>query len=133
MQAIELNAFFLKFILWVPPPHHLNLGRIVFWWLLGCAGTRELYFKAQTDAPLGMMMVLIFVNAGLELVICYKMGAGMFAAPTPAYVKWPWIAVLSSLALFAVIYFPMKASSKDEVVVAAGAEGAAPSESKKTK
>jgi phosphatidylserine synthase 2 len=132
-QAIELNAFFLKFILWVPPPHHLNLGRIVFWWLVGCAGTRELYFKTQTDAPLGMMFLLILVNALLELVVCFKFGVGMFPNAAPAYVKWPWIVVLSSLALFAVVYFPINASSKDEVVAPVEAEGAAPAEAKKLK
>ncbi len=128
LAAIELNAFFLKFILWVPPPHHLNLARVVFWWLLGCAGTRELYFKVQTDGPLGMMIALIFVNAALELLICFRMGAGMFPVAAPAYVKWPWFAALTGLVLFALIYYPMR-STKDEEIVT-DAEGAA---SKKTK
>lgn len=31
----ELNTFYLKFVLWVPPPNILCLGRLVFIWLVG--------------------------------------------------------------------------------------------------
>ncbi len=125
LAAIELNAFFLKFILWVPPPHSLNFWRVVFWWLLGCAGTRELYYRMQNDSsPVGMMLVLIFVNAALEGIICYKMSTGLFPVPAPSIVKWPWAIVLFGLVFFMLIYFPFVAASPKEIT--GDAEGAAP-------
>ena len=37
----ELATFYLKFILWIPPPHYLCLGRLIFIWLAGAAAMRE--------------------------------------------------------------------------------------------
>lgn len=37
----ELGTFYLKFILWIPPPHFLCLGRLIFMWLVGAVAMRE--------------------------------------------------------------------------------------------
>ena len=109
LAVIELNAFFLKFILWVPPPHHLNLGRIIFWWLLGCAGTREWYYWVENEnSRTGMNLSLIFCNGVLESIICYKMGAGLFPVTAPFIVKLGWTLAFISLASFAALYFPIQ-------------------------
>lgn len=39
----ELGTFYLKYILWVPPPHFLCLGRLVFMWLVGAVSMRETF------------------------------------------------------------------------------------------
>ena len=44
LGIIELNAFFLKYILWTPPPHPLNIFRVFFWWISGIPGTKEFFF-----------------------------------------------------------------------------------------
>jgi phosphatidylserine synthase 2 len=46
ISVIELNAFFLKFILWVPPPHPINIVRLLIWWGIGMPGLREFYHWA---------------------------------------------------------------------------------------
>ncbi len=33
-SVVELNAFFLKYLLWIPPPHPINVSRISFFILL---------------------------------------------------------------------------------------------------
>lgn len=38
----------MKTILWVPPPHILNVIRLILWWAIGLAGTRE-YYQYCTD------------------------------------------------------------------------------------
>lgn len=146
LAAIELNAFFLKYLLWVPPPHHLNFWRVVFWWLLGCAGTREWYHWMQNPgAPLGMMISLIFLCAGLETLICVKFGIGVFPTPMPAMWRNFWIGTFVLLGLFCALYYPIQhyynaksssssASVVTTVVTAAGAaEGAPPVEIKVVK
>ena len=37
----ELNTFYLKFVLWIPPPHFLCLGRLVFFVFMGACAMRE--------------------------------------------------------------------------------------------
>jgi phosphatidylserine synthase 2 len=43
VMLVDLNAFFIKFVLWIPPPHHLVLGRLFLWFLIGLPALRELY------------------------------------------------------------------------------------------
>jgi hypothetical protein len=38
MLAFELNVFFLKFALWVPPTNPLNTYRLLLWWARGRRG-----------------------------------------------------------------------------------------------
>jgi phosphatidylserine synthase 2 len=40
---VELNAFFLKYVLFVPPSNPLNAYRLLFWFLLAVPATREYY------------------------------------------------------------------------------------------
>ena len=39
----ELNTFYLKFVLWIPPPHFLCLGRLIFFLFVGAVGMREVF------------------------------------------------------------------------------------------
>ena len=43
LGLIELNAFFLKFVLWTVPTNPLNFWRAIFWWVSGIPGTKEFY------------------------------------------------------------------------------------------
>ena len=39
----ELNTFYVKYVLWVPPPNFLNLVRLMFYLLGGAVGMREAF------------------------------------------------------------------------------------------
>ena len=39
----ELNTFYLKFVLWLPPEHYLNMSRLVFFLFMGAAAMRETF------------------------------------------------------------------------------------------
>jgi hypothetical protein len=41
--AVEVNVFFLKYALWVPPTNPLNTARLVLWLLVGAPAVREYY------------------------------------------------------------------------------------------
>lgn len=43
IEIVELNAFFLKFVLWIPPPHYLNILRLILWFFIGMPAIRESY------------------------------------------------------------------------------------------
>lgn len=109
LAVIELNAFFLKHALWIPPPHMLNLGRVIFWWLLGCAGTREYYHYVQhRNVPFGMMAALLYILSGLEILVNIKFGTGMYPIPMPSHIFYAWITVFVFLTVFAVVFFSRK-------------------------
>jgi phosphatidylserine synthase 2 len=40
-MAVELNTFFLKFCLWIPPQNPLIVYRLVLWWLIAIPTIRE--------------------------------------------------------------------------------------------
>ena len=39
--VFELNAFFLKYVLWIPPPHVLNHIRLALWFGMANVATRR--------------------------------------------------------------------------------------------
>lgn len=39
----EINAFYLKYLLWIPPEHPLNVYRLIFYFFIGICGVREGY------------------------------------------------------------------------------------------
>lgn len=43
IEIVELNAFFLKFVLWIPPPHKINILRLILWFFMGMPALRESY------------------------------------------------------------------------------------------
>ena len=43
LEVVELNAFVLKFVLYLPPGHPLNIARLALWFLLSLPATHEYY------------------------------------------------------------------------------------------
>lgn len=82
-QLEELNAFFLKAILWIPPPCNLNAWRLLIWTFLGLPIGRQLYAFITDPAckRIGNHTFLGAVLLSTELLIIFKFGAGMFPNP----------------------------------------------------
>jgi phosphatidylserine synthase 2 len=49
--AFELNAFFLKTLLWIPPPHPVNISRLVLLWLLALPSAKEYHTFLEVCQP----------------------------------------------------------------------------------
>ena len=47
--VIEVNAFFLKYVLWVPPLNPLNTYRLILLFLMGIPAVREYYLFLEND------------------------------------------------------------------------------------
>jgi len=101
ISLAELNAFFLKFILWIPPPHPVNIIRLFIWWAIGLPGMREYYqFVVDKDSKtFGTMSWICLTTITLECLICLKFGKGMFPKQAPTSVVLAW---LSSGVIFAI-------------------------------
>lgn len=104
LQIEELNHFFMKHILWVPPKSWLNVIRLVVVTFLGMPAVRQFYIYV-TDPKrkrLGTHLyctVLIFVT---EIIIIVKFSDGEFPNPVPPTIKYWSQAALAAWAIFTV-------------------------------
>eukprot|EP00803_Ostreobium_quekettii_P011054 evm.model.scf_76.6 EVM.evm.TU.scf_76.6 scf_76:40330-44683(-) len=95
--AIEVQAFFLKYILWVPPRNLLNTYRLLIWFMVGLPAVREYYEFLEGKAPegtifnkLGAFAWLAAATSLVEALVCIKFGKGLFTAPWPPGVIIFW-------------------------------------------
>ena len=80
MEVLELNAFFLKYVLYMPPETPFNALRLTFLFALSLPATRE-YYDYATDPStrrLGPNIWLLCVLAVVEVTVVVK-----FSAETP--------------------------------------------------
>ena len=93
--ALQVNAFFLKYVLWVPPLNPLNTYRLLLLALLALPATKEYYTfiaSKETDIfnKLGPFAWLATAVAVAETLVCIKFGRGMFPKPWPSSVLLAW-------------------------------------------
>lgn len=97
--AAELNVFYLKFILWLPTDHNINLYRLLIFIPAGALAIREAYEYYSTDekmvrGQLWLSMAIVL----LETMVVLKYCRGVFEVPFPNIVVISWL--LGALAVF---------------------------------
>jgi len=88
LSFAELNTFYLKFVLWVPPEHYLNPLRLFFILLWGAVGLRET-FQLLDDPEcdkLGRQSWVLVTIVSTELLICLKFGWETVTKPLPKHI-----------------------------------------------
>jgi len=103
LQLEELNAFFLKHLLWVEPKCPLNHFRLAIFTFLGLPAIRQVYIYMTDDQckRLGSFAVLTCSLLTTELLIILKFAPGEFPKPMPDNVFYALVIGLASYALFA--------------------------------
>lgn len=88
----ELNAFYLKYLLWIPVSSSLNLWRLIYFFLICLPATREAYqfISDPRCKRLGMYAWIATANILTELVIILKFSVGEFQKPFPLEIKIFW-------------------------------------------
>ncbi|KAH8852767.1 Phosphatidylserine synthase 2 [Schistosoma japonicum] len=103
----ELNTFYLKFVLWVPPPHFLCLGRLIFLILMGATAIRE-YFEYLDDPKckrFGRQAWMLSSIIITELLIVMKFGWDVVTKPFPKHICIFWSLILTGLILWTFWHF----------------------------
>ncbi|XP_058858030.1 phosphatidylserine synthase 2 isoform X1 [Acipenser ruthenus] len=90
----ELNTFYLKFVLWMPPEHCLVLLRLVFFVNVGGVAMREIY--DFMDDPkfykkLGQQAWMVAAITVTEFLIVVKYDPNTLMLPLPFHVTQCWI------------------------------------------
>ena len=89
----EVMGFYLKYLLWIPPPNPLYVGRSILYAFAGCAGIREL-FQYCTDPKcngIGAQAWILMATIIIEVIVVFKWGHDKFPAPFPKSVISFWI------------------------------------------
>ena len=75
MNMAELDAFFLKYLLWIPPPCPLNIYRILVFCLIGPPALRQVYlYMMNKDArSVGMFVWLACCVLATEVCLIFKL------------------------------------------------------------
>ncbi|EYU40802.1 hypothetical protein MIMGU_mgv1a007963mg [Erythranthe guttata] len=94
--TVELNTFFLKFCLWIPPRNPLIVYRLVLWWLLAIPTIREYNSYLQDRKPVKKVGSFCWLSVAIcivELLICIKFGHGLFPNAMPKWLVIFWTCV----------------------------------------
>jgi len=104
---LDLNGFFLKYLLWIPSEHAYVTLRLVLLAGASASGTSEAYkfLVDKSCKKLGTQAWVTVAILALETIICFKYSKGEFHAPTPLKVKIFWGVVFSGLTIFALYQF----------------------------
>ncbi|XP_055436394.1 phosphatidylserine synthase 2 isoform X1 [Bubalus kerabau] len=89
----ELNTFYLKFVLWLPPEHYLVLLRLVFFVNVGGVAMREIYDfmdDPKLHKKLGQQAWLVAAITVTELLIVVKYDPHTLTLSLPFYIAQCW-------------------------------------------
>ena len=102
--VFDLNLFFMKFVLHVPPSHNLCLYRLGLWFAMSNIAIREYYVFIETpdvgEAKLGPNAWLALAVLIVEILVVVKNGRGKFTAPWPRHVVIAWIVAVTTTAAY---------------------------------
>jgi phosphatidylserine synthase 2 len=105
----EMNAFYLKYLLWIPVSSRINLYRLIFYFLLCLPAVREGYqFISDTKCKrLGMFAFFAIANIITEFLIVIKFSRNEFDKPMPTNIIFAWCFCLTLLAIYIIWKFAL--------------------------
>lgn len=113
---LELNAFYLKYLLWIPSEHSFNVIRLVMFFFLCMPAVRETYqfLMDPKCKKFGMHAWMVTANIVTEVLICIKFGRDEFHTPAPREVIYFWCIFLSCLVVYPFVKFGLNWDEKKE-------------------
>ncbi|KAK4763468.1 hypothetical protein SAY87_012906 [Trapa incisa] len=94
--TVELNTFFLKFCLWIPPRNPVIIYRLILWWFIAIPTIREYNSYLQDRKKVKKVGAFVWLSLAIcivELLICIKFGHGLYPKPMPMWLVSFWSAV----------------------------------------
>ncbi|KAG2174799.1 hypothetical protein INT43_005861 [Umbelopsis isabellina] len=103
----EINCFYLKYLVWVPPEHPLLTYRLILMFFFALPATREAYqyLVDRNTKRFGPHAWTMLANIFTETLICIKYGRGEFPEPAPLPVVLFWSFFTTGLVSYTVWRF----------------------------
>jgi phosphatidylserine synthase 2 len=97
----ELNTFYLKTVLWIPPPNLLVLGRLTFIWFIGAVAMRESfeYLDNPNCKKMGTQTWVAITVIITELLIIFKFDWDRIKVPPSNTIILCWAIFIFGLIL----------------------------------
>ncbi|KAJ0038679.1 hypothetical protein Pint_22167 [Pistacia integerrima] len=105
--TVELNTFFLKFCLWIPPRNPVIIYRLILWWLIAIPTIREYNTYLQDRKPVKKVGAFCWLSLAIciiELLICIKFGHGLYPKSMPLWLVMFWTSVGVVLGTFLILW-----------------------------
>ncbi|RZB43563.1 CDP-diacylglycerol--serine O-phosphatidyltransferase 1 isoform C [Glycine soja] len=105
--TVELNTFFLKFCLWIPPRNSVVIYRLILWWLLAIPTIREYNSYLQDRKPVKKVGAYCWLSLAIcivELLICIKFGHGLYPKSMPIWLVIFWSGVGVTIFTFLLLW-----------------------------
>lgn len=105
--TVELNTFFLKFCLWIPPRNPVIIYRLILWWLIAIPTIREYNSYLQDLKPVKKVGAFCWLSLAIcivELLICIKFGHGLYPKSMPIWLVVFWTSTAVALMIFLIIW-----------------------------
>ncbi|GFR70841.1 phosphatidylserine synthase [Elysia marginata] len=113
----ELNTFYLKYVMWVPPEHYLCLGRLAFFLFMGAAAMREVfqYLDDPNCKKFGRQSWIIAAIIITELLISMKFDFEVMTKPIPTHMAIFWVVGLIGLVVWTMVKFYVLKDVKHDI------------------
>lgn len=110
LLLVELGTFYLKFILWIPPPHFLCIFRLFFFLLAGAVAMREMfeYLDNRECKKFGRQSWVITAIIITEVLIVVKFDWNTVTKPLPFHIVLVWATIASAIVLWTIYHFWFK-------------------------
>ncbi|XP_060078591.1 phosphatidylserine synthase 2-like [Ylistrum balloti] len=114
---VEINDFYIKFVLWIPPEHYLNVSRIVLVLFMAAPSAREAfqYLDDPTCKKMGRQFWLISIIAITEVLLALKFEWETVTKPIPSKITYMWLLGLVGLVLLTIWKFYIYRDVKNDV------------------
>lgn len=103
----ELNTFYLKFVMWIPPEHYFNLVRLFFILLWGAVSMREVfqYLDDPDCTKIGRQSWITLAIVSTEFLTVARFDWDTITIPIPRHIAALWAVGLSSLVAWTIWNF----------------------------
>ncbi|XP_063723217.1 phosphatidylserine synthase 2-like [Symsagittifera roscoffensis] len=110
----EVNSFYLKTLFWIPPPHWLNITRLIILSFAAASSCAE-YYAFTTNAKcvkIGHQAWILIAIVATEVLVVCKFSKNVITLPPPSYIILFWSIVISCWLAYAVHQFIVPAIAK---------------------
>ncbi len=102
--ALQTTGFFIKFLVWIPPPHYTLIIRVLVWAGMAAMASKDMYaFVDNKYSRFGVAIWISHVALLLEIGLIFKWGRGVLRPSFTPAIKLFWSSIVGAIILIAIL------------------------------